>query len=286
MAGNTEANKRAETMTHTVILCPNCGRTYCAPPVCFNVACDCGRVYRPSSASWYQPLPPSPEPCNQPANESAAGPDHGHPDRAAGSLLDLAELRRLEREAIEQTPGPWRQDQRLADCILLGQGVETWQAALPSQQDAALIVAMRNSLPALLDELEYVRDKVERLLNVARGCHDFNGGHHEKSAHAIYHHGIQTVINALECAAVDNLNDFQVNVLESIGRASVTGNPEPMPTGEDVGGVLDIALTDRATKAARTHLLDAIDAAAQENGQPMQHVRAALAALEGEESTV
>src|SRR6266571_4986291 len=35
-------------------------------------------------------------------------------------------------------------------------------------------------------------------LRIARVCHDYNGGYHTDGAHEIYHHGIQTVINALE----------------------------------------------------------------------------------------
>ena len=59
--------------------------------------------------------------------------------------------------------------------------------------------------------------EVERLLNVARGCHDYGGGYSSPTVYDAFHHGIQTVINALEAAAKNDASDLQVNVLESIG---------------------------------------------------------------------
>lgn len=58
----------------------------------------------------------------------------------------------------------------------------------------------------------------QRLLNVARGCHDYGGGYRESREREIFHHGIQTVIKALE-AAEAGPDRFQVRVLESIGAA-------------------------------------------------------------------
>ncbi len=58
--------------------------------------------------------------------------------------------------------------------------------------------------------------QAERLLNVARGCFDYCGGYMASDL-GIYHHGIQTVINALEAAAKNDPSDMQVNVLERIG---------------------------------------------------------------------
>jgi hypothetical protein len=56
----------------------------------------------------------------------------------------------------------------------------------------------------------------DQLVNIARGCHDYGGGYREPSESEIYHHGIQTVVNALE-AALKDPNAFQVRMLESIG---------------------------------------------------------------------
>lgn len=67
--------------------------------------------------------------------------------------------------------------------------------------------------------LSIVRDSViERLLNVARGCHDYGGGYREKLEQHAFHHGIDTVINALKAASKYDSNDLQVQVLEMIGR--------------------------------------------------------------------
>ena len=62
--------------------------------------------------------------------------------------------------------------------------------------------------------------EIERLLNVARGCHDYGGGYSSPTVYDAFHHGIQTVINALEAAVKNNPADTQVNVLERIGHAA------------------------------------------------------------------
>ena len=54
-------------------------------------------------------------------------------------------------------------------------------------------------------------------LRIARGCHDFGGGHHTDGHGAAYHHGIQTVINTLEAAEKSGLNDTQVAAVWNIG---------------------------------------------------------------------
>lgn len=53
-------------------------------------------------------------------------------------------------------------------------------------------------------------------IKIAKGCFDYAGGHRDKELE-IYHHGIQTVINALEGFKKSNGNDFQSKVLWSIG---------------------------------------------------------------------
>lgn len=71
--------------------------------------------------------------------------------------LDLEELERLEREA---TPGPWRRD---ADYPQLVAGMASVPGGVPyfAPADAALIVAARNQLPALLAELRALRAVAE-----------------------------------------------------------------------------------------------------------------------------
>jgi len=59
---------------------------------------------------------------------------------------------------------------------------------------------------------------VERCLNIAKGCHDYNGGHHGEVENKIYHHGIQTVVNCLESFLNSNgKGDLQLQVVENIG---------------------------------------------------------------------
>lgn len=57
-------------------------------------------------------------------------------------------------------------------------------------------------------------EKQARLLNVAKGCHDYGGGYRGGKVFAeVYHHGIQTVINALE-SAIREPDSTQVRALE------------------------------------------------------------------------
>lgn len=89
------------------------------------------------------------------------------------------------------------------------------------------------------------RECAERLLNVARGCHDYGGGYrHDDRESEIYQHGIQTVINALEAAAKNDPSDTQVNALEMIGAATCKPDLQvsapagecsgPLPGGSDI----------------------------------------------------
>lgn len=56
-------------------------------------------------------------------------------------------------------------------------------------------------------------------LRIARGCLDYGGGHRSDEGHLeIFHHGIQTVINALEAAEKNGLADTQCAALWRMGR--------------------------------------------------------------------
>lgn len=61
----------------------------------------------------------------------------------------------------------------------------------------------------------------KRMLFVAKGCHDYGGGYRDPKQAEIYHHGIQTVVNALTAFLADQ-NDTQVNALERIGTQETT----------------------------------------------------------------
>lgn len=53
---------------------------------------------------------------------------------------------------------------------------------------------------------------------IAKGCFDYGGGYRSSNGELeIFHHGIQTVINALEGAKESRLTDLQSRVLHFIG---------------------------------------------------------------------
>ena len=60
----------------------------------------------------------------------------------------------------------------------------------------------------------------EICLNIAKGCHDYNGGHHQKEMNEAFHHGIQTVINCLVALEKRGLDDTQLAVVHEIGKRS------------------------------------------------------------------
>jgi hypothetical protein len=69
------------------------------------------------------------------------------------------------------------------------------------------------------DELNY-----DDALQIAKGCFDYSGGYRSSDGELeIYHHGIQTVINALEGAKLSGLKDLQSQVLHSIGSEQPSG---------------------------------------------------------------
>lgn len=88
--------------------------------------------------------------------------------------------------------------------------------------DANFARTLETELAQANAELAALQADKRRLLAVARGCHDYSGGHNSPSAHDIYHHGIQTVINALEAFCKDS-NDPQTLALE---RFSIAQQPD------------------------------------------------------------
>jgi hypothetical protein len=79
------------------------------------------------------------------------------------------------------------------------------------------------AMAELAGKLAEAQKDTARLLNVARGCFDYGGGYRSETSqlHA-FHHGIQTVVNALE-AAVREPKALQVRVLEGIGADAARG---------------------------------------------------------------
>ena len=58
-------------------------------------------------------------------------------------------------------------------------------------------------------------------LKIAKGCHDYGGGYRDDKKYEIFHHGIQTVINALERTKSKGLKDLQSAVLYNSGKLDV-----------------------------------------------------------------
>lgn len=158
----------------------------------------------------------------------------------------LAELERLHEAG---TPGPWSVGQatehlhtdcyRWTECFNLyvedGRDVTSPCANLGAE-DAALIVAMRNHLPALIAaakrcrELEAERDAALKLLDDSKPNPNtlawyankralfhatYNGGHHDDKCREAFHHGMDTVFNALEGDAKKMIALAKTDALEA-----------------------------------------------------------------------
>jgi hypothetical protein len=72
---------------------------------------------------------------------------------------------------------------------------------------------------------------MDRAIAIARGCLDYGGGYRsDPDKLDAFHHGIRTVITALE-AARDKPDDVQVGVLELIGRLDEDADRMPIRSG-------------------------------------------------------
>jgi hypothetical protein len=105
----------------------------------------------------------------------------------------VAEVRRL-RDALEEIA------QYAPNHATLGQAMRRAQGALGGSEDT----------PAAHRKLT-----VERAIDIAKGCYDYNGGHAGQLREA-FHHGIGTVINALVSAS-NSPDTLQNRTLEAIG---------------------------------------------------------------------
>lgn len=70
--------------------------------------------------------------------------------------------------------------------------------------------------------MEIDKKTLTACLNIAKGCHDYQGGYHGKKDNEIFHHGIQTVVNCLEKFNKNCLNDIQLKVIHEIGQNNPT----------------------------------------------------------------
>ena len=60
-------------------------------------------------------------------------------------------------------------------------------------------------------------DSIDDAITIAMGCLDYGGGYRGTPELEIYHHGIQTVVNALKAAKKNGHADTQVNALIMMG---------------------------------------------------------------------
>lgn len=79
---------------------------------------------------------------------------------------------------------------------------------------------LRSEIADLRQQVETAKNIGTRLLNVAKGCHDYGGGYREKRDAEIFHHGIDTVIAALTAAIQNDPSDLQVAILERVGAST------------------------------------------------------------------
>ena len=102
----------------------------------------------------------------------------------------------------------------------------TWSDVLrmhPEITEDDIRAALAYTVEADPDPLPSVADAPEPwtfddALRIARGCFDYGGGYRAVGKDmAIFHHGIQTVINALEGAAKNGHKDTQVAALHRMG---------------------------------------------------------------------
>ena len=129
----------------------------------------------------------------------------------------LAEIRTRVEAA---SGGPWTADQLGDDGYQVPEPlvVASSDGDHLDEANAVFIAAARSDVPLLLAEIDALhteRDEVldvlseidelrkklaaavrEEALTMARGCHDYNGGHGGAEGEA-YHHGIDTVVNVL-----------------------------------------------------------------------------------------
>lgn len=83
------------------------------------------------------------------------------------------------------------------------------------------VIILRAKVAQFQKELSLERNY---FLTLARGCTDYQGGHHDDNAQGIYQHGIQTVINVMESAVKckeEKTTDTQIIAIERIGSQPV-----------------------------------------------------------------
>lgn len=87
-------------------------------------------------------------------------------------MIDTKELRALEAKA---TPGPWYgRPSFLTDTFQIHGERQVVVAGVSRGRDAEFIIASRNAIPALLDELDRLREEGEKLVGVLRAAREYS----------------------------------------------------------------------------------------------------------------
>jgi hypothetical protein len=82
------------------------------------------------------------------------------------------------------------------------------------------ITALVRQLAQPPPEMRECAGAFDDAVKIARGCLDYGGGYKDASEREKFHHGIATVINALDAARSKGLADPQIAALHSIGTAA------------------------------------------------------------------
>jgi len=116
------------------------------------------------------------------------------------------------------------------ECANCTRQYEKWCSYFESKQTCDYKQYLANKCVPFVPEPPKPTVDFETALTLAKGCHDYNGGHSGEK-HGAYHHGIDTVINVLEGAK--KKWDLQVATIYQVGKEKDQAEP-PKPTSEQL----------------------------------------------------
>ena len=132
--------------------------------------------------------------------------------RRASAARQRAEEAGRERDALAGQVAAWAAAWRATglDAFVASEGgaSENW--------DAIRAVLADTTDAAEEHDRRVRREALREAATLARGCHDYNGGHTAEPEHGIYHHGIDTVVNVLD-RAVEGEDDYQMRAVRREG---------------------------------------------------------------------
>ena len=138
------------------------------------------------------------------------------PDLARALLAAVAERDALAGQ-VAAWVAAWRATGLVAFVPSEGGASENW--------DAIRAVLADTTDAAEEHDRRVRREALREAATLARGCHDYNGGHTAEPEHGIYHHGIDTVINVLD-RAVGGEDDYQMRAVRREGERALAEEVE------------------------------------------------------------